>query len=144
MSSVRAVDPLAAVRSPRLFPTATAGLTTRSGSAVGAGVELRDLRGDGLVGDGSGGGKAEGWLRVETMLARARMGDARCEGFAGGICAYVRSRSEVDQPVGAAVGPARCFAGEGTNCCKGQALNTEWPIEKYPRVLDGIVHGKEP
>lgn len=77
------------------------------------------------------------WRVLEWGMRGARV-------LRGGICAYVRSRSEVDQPVGAAVGPARCFAGEGTNCCKGQALNTEWPIEKYPRVLDGIVHGKEP
>ena len=131
VSSVRAVDPLAAVRSPRLFPTAaTAGLT-RSGEAVGAGVELRDLRGEAFVGDGSGGGKAEGWLRVETMLARLLcMGGCEVRRSAGGICRSAkwpgchgpsRSTSQWGPPFRS----ASCFAGEGFTPASGLALLIE-------------------
>jgi hypothetical protein len=47
-------------RSLKLFPTTALGLVRPDGAAVGAGVDVRDLRGDALVGEASGGGKVEG------------------------------------------------------------------------------------
>lgn len=40
----------------------------RSGESDAAGVEVRDLRGEVLVGEASGGGNAVGWPRVDTIF----------------------------------------------------------------------------
>ena len=58
-------------RSRRLLPKRTLGLVRPGDEAevVGAGVDVRDLRGD-LVGEASDGGNVVGWLRVDTMLKR--------------------------------------------------------------------------
>jgi hypothetical protein len=74
-SPLTAAIPLCAfstARSRKLFPTATLGLVCPDGAAVGAGVDVRDLRGDAFVGEASDGGKVEGWLRVDTMVAAGR------------------------------------------------------------------------
>lgn len=66
----------------RLLPTKTLGLVRSGDEPVGAGVEVRDLRGEAFVGEASGGGKADGWLRVDTILAVAMFRISKEKAFA--------------------------------------------------------------
>ena len=74
----------------------TRGRETRSQRrvvGVGAWVQVREVvRGAGLVGERSGGGKEEGWLRVETMVTGGAgvIGMVAARGMMEGICSAFR------------------------------------------------------